>query len=288
MKIDIYGKQIFYEKESLLVWSFCVYNQRILFKKFSGSVIILKKDVKENIWINNAINYCKEYGYESFELKVRNTPDIINILDILIEVEYNNYIKKYKQMILNDMEQTSKTCMRCNLCGTRKNVVFGDGNVNCDVMFIGEGPGINEDIQGIPFVGRSGTVLDAMIHEYLEMSRMDVYVHNMVMCRATIDNAMIKDRQPNTEELKKCRKYVDFKIDVIKPKVIITLGNIATQNLLGIKDGMIKVLGNKYLYKNIPVYPVYHPSYILKNGGVNSKMFQEMEKIFENIKKVLN
>lgn len=178
-----------------------------------------------------------------------------------------------------------KNCSKCKLHSGRNNLVFGAGNPTADIMFIGEGPGKQEDLRGEPFIGPAGELLTAIIEKGMLLKRKDVYIANVVKCRPTIDQRGERDRPPDKDETTACGWILKKQIEIIAPKVIITLGNPATKFLLNINEGITKVRGNFFNYNGINVMPTYHPSYILRNGGANSPLKRD---VWEDIKKVLN
>ncbi|MCS7204288.1 MAG: uracil-DNA glycosylase [Leptospiraceae bacterium] len=186
---------------------------------------------------------------------------------------------------LEELESIAKECRKCKLCVTRRNVVFGEGNPRAHLMFIGEGPGKTEDETGRPFVGRAGELLTRMIENGLKIPREKVYIANVVKCRPTVDMKGEKDRPPDAEEVAYCSPYLIRQIELIQPKIIIALGNPASKFLLNTTAGITKIRGQLFYYKNIPVIPTYHPSYVLRNGGDDSPLKRD---VWEDLKKVLN
>mgnify|MGYP001267701962 CR=1 FL=1 len=186
---------------------------------------------------------------------------------------------------LSSLEKTVATCMKCKLHTTRRRTVFGEGSADAEVMFIGEGPGRDEDIQGRPFVGKAGQLLTAIIEKGMKIPRQEVFIANVVKCRPTIDLKLERDRPPDDDEVSACGDYLKKQIEIIRPKVIITLGNPSTKFLLKPKYGITKVRGKWDWYKDIPVMPTYHPSYILRNGGDSSPLKRD---VWNDIKKVLH
>jgi len=178
----------------------------------------------------------------------------------------------------------TNNCVNCKLHTTRTNFVFGEGNPNSIIMFIGEGPGKDEDLQGRPFVGRSGELLTAIIEKGMLLKRGDVYIANVVKCRPTVNLLKQKDRPPDLDETITCGWILEEQINIIKPKVIITLGNPSTKFILKTTEGITKLRGNFFDYNGIKVMPTYHPSYVLRNGGSSSPLKKE---VWEDIKKVL-
>ena len=185
---------------------------------------------------------------------------------------------------LDALQKSIEGCTGCKLSTTRTNIVFGEGNPDAPVMFIGEGPGKDEDIQGRPFVGRAGQLLTAIIEKGMTMKRSDVYIANVVKCRPTVNMEFTRDRPPEEDEKDACGGFLKKQIDIIRPRVIITLGNPSTRYLLNTKQGITKMRGNWYYYNDIPVMPTFHPSYVLRNGGDKSPLKRQ---VWEDIKKVL-
>ena len=170
-------------------------------------------------------------------------------------------------MTLEELYTSAQSCQLCKLAATRKKVVFGEGNPHARLMFIGEGPGKDEDLSGRPFVGRAGQLLTRIIENGLKLKREDVYIANVVKCRPTIDGLGQRDRPPESDEVKACAPYLRQQIELIKPEVIITLGNPSTRFLLNTMEGITKLRGKWQSYNGIAVMPTYHPSFLLRNGG---------------------
>jgi len=153
-------------------------------------------------------------------------------------------------------------CTRCPLAATRTQVVFGVGDAGADLMFVGEAPGREEDLRGEPFVGRSGQLLDRLLVEELGIGREHVYIANVVKCRPP-DN-----RDPRPEEIDACRPFLTEQVDLIAPKVVVTLGNFATKLLLGTDQGITKLRGASYPLGETTLVPTFHPAAALRGGGV--------------------
>ena len=152
-------------------------------------------------------------------------------------------------------------CTRCPLAPTRTQVVFGVGDEHADVMFVGEGPGAEEDRTGEPFVGRAGKLLTSLIGD-IGLTRAEVYIANVVKCRPP------GNRDPHPVEIETCRPYLEAQIGFIAPKVVVTLGNFATKLLLDTKVGITKLRGTRQPFRDgAVVIPVLHPSAVLRNGG---------------------
>ena len=160
-----------------------------------------------------------------------------------------------------DLERDALACTRCPLAETRTQVVFGVGDPDADLMFVGEGPGEQEDLTGEPFVGRAGRLLTGLI-EGIGLSRERVYIANVVKCRPP------GNRDPLPLEIETCRPYLEAQIEFIDPRVVVTLGNFATKLLLATKDGITKLRGQEFAFRDHAVLiPVLHPSAVLRNGG---------------------
>jgi uracil-DNA glycosylase len=143
----------------------------------------------------------------------------------------------------------------------RTQVVFGVGDPNADVMFVGEGPGREEDLAGEPFVGRSGKLLDRLMQEELSMERSQCYIANVVKCRPP------ENRDPAPSEIEACRPYLEAQIDLIDPRVVITLGNFAARLLLDTTEGIKTLRGRPYPFRRGHLVPTYHPAFALRSGG---------------------
>jgi DNA polymerase len=172
-------------------------------------------------------------------------------------------------------------CTRCPLSTQgRTSVVFGAGNPYAQLMFIGEGPGKEEDRQGLPFVGKAGQLLTKILNA-MNMKREDVYISNVVKCRPP------QNRTPLPNETQICKNEILFKeIDIIKPRVICTLGSVATQELLNLPISISKARGTFFSFGETPVMPTFHPAYLLRNGSKKKEVWQDMQKIMEKLKTV--
>jgi uracil-DNA glycosylase len=173
-------------------------------------------------------------------------------------------------------------CTRCRLCKGRNKIVFGVGNPGAKLVFVGEGPGADEDEQGIPFVGRAGQLLTQMIEgtsakEGIPLKRGDVYICNVVKCRPP------ENRTPEPDEMEICGQFLFRQLSVIKPKAICALGSTAAKALLGGKDGVTKLRGKWHKWNEIPLMVTYHPSYLLRPYNQNAK-----RESWEDLKKVLH
>jgi DNA polymerase len=162
---------------------------------------------------------------------------------------------------LSAVAAEASTCVRCGLAASRTQVVFGVGNPHADLLFLGEGPGAEEDAQGIPFVGRSGKLLDRLIAEEMGLTRADVYVTNVVRCRPP------GNRDPLPDEIAACNPWLETQLRLIAPRVVVTLGNFASKLLLGTKDGITRLRGRSYPWRGAVLVPTYHPAAVLRGGA---------------------
>jgi len=186
--------------------------------------------------------------------------------------------KNLKQPLLDELKSKYKNCQKCPLYYQgRTNIVFGLGNPNAELMFIGEGPGREEDEQGLPFVGRAGRLLTKII-EAMNLKRADVYISNVVKCRPPNNRAPL----PNESDI--CKNILLLKeIEIVKPKVICTLGSIATQALLGPQARISKARGSFFEFGQSLIMPTFHPAYLLRNPESKKEVWEDMKKIMEKL-----
>jgi uracil-DNA glycosylase len=169
-------------------------------------------------------------------------------------------------------------CTRCKLSTLgRTQVVFGVGNPNADLMFVGEAPGADEDVQGVPFVGRAGQLLTKII-EAIDLKRDDVYIANVIKCRPP------QNRNPEPDEIETCEPFLFRQIDVIKPKVIVSLGKFAAHTLLRTEEPISRLRGRIFEYRGAKLIPTFHPAYLLRNPSSKREVWEDMKLV----KKLLN
>jgi len=179
---------------------------------------------------------------------------------------------------LGALRERAMVCVKCpNLAGSRKNVVWGVGDINSPIMFIGEAPGADEDEQGEPFVGRAGQLLSKII-EAMGFSRETVYIANILKCRPDTPGQTAGNRPPTPEEIQRCLPYLNAQIDLIQPKAIVALGATAVAGLFGKSAPISKIRGSFMEFRGIPVMPTFHPSYLLRPNGFSAKplVWQDM------------
>lgn len=175
------------------------------------------------------------------------------------------------KMQMDEVAAVAAECPLCELHKTRTNSVFGDGNSKAELMFIGEGPGREEDEQGLPFVGRAGQLLTKMINA-MQFTREEVYIANIVKCRPP------ENRNPTDEEAAKCLPYLNRQIDIIHPKVIVLLGAVPLKYLLGL-TGITRIRGTWYEYRGIKIMPTLHPAYLLRNPSAKKEAWDDLQKV---------
>ena len=169
-------------------------------------------------------------------------------------------------------------CQRCKLCSGRTNIVFGVGNPRARLMFVGEGPGRDEDLQGEPFVGRAGQLLTDIITKGMGLRREDVYIANVVKCRPP-DN-----RNPEPDEVARCEPFLKKQIDLIRPEIIVGLGKFAVQTLLQSKLPITKLRGNWHSYHGIKLMPTFHPAYLLRNPADKKLVWEDIKKVIKEMR----
>lgn len=216
--------------------------------------------------VKNILEYYQALGFDS--------------LPISSNFSVNSHIEcsSGKNELLTNLREEIGDCHRCKLSGGRKNIVFGTGDADARLLFIGEAPGKEEDIQGEPFVGEAGMLLTKLI-EKMGFRRDSVYIANVIKCRPPMN------RDPEEDEIFACRAFLDKQIDIIAPKIIITLGRIALQTLMN--NDKVKITtarGTFFEYKGIPVMPTFHPAYLLRNPKDKWLTWADVQKVMERMK----
>ena len=173
---------------------------------------------------------------------------------------------------LKKLEEQVKKCTKCELCKNRTNVVFGTGDPDADLMFVGEAPGYYEDEQGEPFVGKAGQLLTKII-ESIGLKRGDVYIANILKCRPP------ENRNPDANEIVMCSPHLIKQIEIIRPKIICALGTFAAQTLLDTKETIGRLRGKFFEYQNTKFLATYHPAYLLRNPGDKKKVWADIKKV---------
>ena len=178
-----------------------------------------------------------------------------------------------------ELNEAIKDCNKCKLCSGRTNIVFGVGNKNADIMFIGEGPGADEDIQGEPFVGKAGQLMNKAF-EALDIKREDVYIANIVKCRPP------QNRNPEQDEANACMDYLRNQVLLIKPKIIVLLGSVALKNILGEDYGITNSRGKWIEKKGIWYLPTFHPAALLRDDSKKIDFWRDLKVIKEKLKEL--
>ena len=218
--------------------------------------------------------------------------NVIKKIRLLIETDRNLGVSEYflvkgdvidnnarsiqKAMRLNELREEVLECKRCPLYKSRTNLVFGEGNPNADLMFIGEAPGQEEDLQGRPFVGRAGVLLSRII-KAMGLRREEVYIANILKDRPP------NNRNPKEDEIKACIGYLLEQIEIIRPRVICALGSFAAKELLKEKRSISQIRGKFYNFKDIKLMPTYHPAYLLRNPQDKRLVWEDMKKIMREL-----
>lgn len=178
---------------------------------------------------------------------------------------------------LGRIAERAKSCVKCpELAHCRRNVVFGVGDVHAELMFIGEAPGLNEDLEGEPFVGRAGELLTKII-QAMGYKRSEVYITNVIKCRPP------ENRTPLPEEIQNCLPYLLAQIELIQPKVIVALGAVALRALLDVQLGITKMRGHWYTFRDIPIMPTFHPAHLLRNPAAKKEVWRDMQAVMEKL-----
>ncbi|MDH3443303.1 MAG: uracil-DNA glycosylase [Deltaproteobacteria bacterium] len=184
----------------------------------------------------------------------------------------------YQARSLEELRAAIGDCQRCKLCSGRTHLVFGVGNPNARLMFVGEGPGRDEDLQGEPFVGRAGQLLTDIITKGMGLRREDVYIANVVKCRPP------ENRNPEPDEVAACEPFLKKQIELIRPEVIVGLGKFAVQTLLQSKVPISKLRGQWHSYHGIKLMPTFHPAYLLRNPGDKKLVWEDIKEVIEALR----
>ena len=202
----------------------------------------------------------------------------INLLGGTMDNLFAENAEALKANNLEELRAAIGDCRRCKLCSGRTNLVFGVGNPNADLMFIGEGPGRDEDLQGEPFVGRAGQLLTDIITKGMGMKREDVYIANVVKCRPP------ENRNPEPDEVAACEPFLKKQIDLVRPRIIVALGKFAVQALLQSKVPITKLRGQWHSYHGIKLMPTFHPAYLLRNPADKKLVWEDIKKVIKELR----
>jgi DNA polymerase len=230
--------------------------------------------------IKSVLEFYQALGFDtlpiSFEAMKRVYREEKNDSGVVASSATHDFTKS-KQAALEALREEIGDCKRCRLSSGRKNIVFGEGDPDAKIMFIGEGPGREEDLQARPFVGDAGMLLTRLI-EKMGFKREEVYIANIVKCRPPMN------RDPEKDEIESCRGFVERQVEIINPQVIISLGRISAQTLIGNTAlKMTAIRGHFFDYKGIPLMPTFHPAYLLRNPKDKWLTWSDAQKVLEKL-----
>lgn len=217
--------------------------------------------------VKNTLAYFSRIGCRGFD-------PLDQTKKILSGWEQAKQKKPVSRERLTDIQKELGDCRRCGLSKTRNHIVFGEGNPRAKLVFVGEGPGAEENRMGKPFVGEAGHLLTRIINA-MHLTRDDVYIGNIVKCRPP------GNRNPQPDEVRTCMPFLMRQISSIKPEVICTLGKVATQSLLGIESPISRLRGKFHTYEGIKVMPTFHPAYLLRNPKMKRAVWEDMQKVMK-------
>jgi uracil-DNA glycosylase family 4 len=221
------------------------------------------------------LEFFEELGIDGVRLEPewRTRPELIEPVPFE-SIEPTEPIEPEPRIALQQLrEELGADCSRCKLHTLgRTQVVFGVGNPNADLMFVGEAPGADEDVQGEPFVGRAGQLLTKII-EAIGLRREDVYIANVIKCRPP------GNRNPEPDEVDQCEPFLFRQIDTVKPKVIVALGKFAAQCLLRTNDPITRIRGREFKYRDAILIPTYHPAYLLRTPSAKREVWEDMKRV---------
>lgn len=213
----------------------------------------------------DALIYYQSLGFDKVPLETHN-------------IQWSNRLTKNREVDLLALREEIGDCKRCKLSKQRKNIVFGEGSPEASLMFIGEAPGSEEDIQGRPFVGEAGQLLTRLIQK-MGFKREEVYIANIVKCRPS------SNRDPEEDEIEACSPFLIKQIEIISPSIIVSLGRISAWTLLKTKISITKLRGRFYEYEGIPLMPTFHPAYLLRNPKDKWLVWSDMQQVLERLKR---
>jgi uracil-DNA glycosylase family 4 len=200
----------------------------------------------------------------------------VSVLPIVNAPSLFEAIDRVENDTLERTREDLGECTRCRLHEQRNKIVFGAGNPRAELVFVGEGPGHDEDVQGLPFVGRAGKLLTQMI-EAMGLTREQVYICNVVKCRPP------ENRKPEDDEVATCSPYLYRQLDVIAPKAIVCLGGTAAQALLNTKDSISRFRGTWFDFRNTKLLVTYHPAYLLRNPNAKGEVWKDLQKVMAHL-----
>jgi DNA polymerase len=230
------------------------------------------KQLVENLKAENLIGLPAEWFTKKGESQEGSPVD--HLAKGSIEIDRSNI---YAEKNFDELFEAASHCTKCRLCETRNRVVFGVGDRSARLVFVGEGPGADEDAQGEPFVGRAGQLLTAAIKQGMGLTREQVYICNVVKCRPP------ENRAPQPDEVASCISFLQRQLELINPQVIVTLGQHAQKALVGSEIGITKLRGNWQSWRGIKVMPTLHPAYLLRNPPAKKDFWADLQVVMDEL-----
>ncbi|MFO8084109.1 MAG: uracil-DNA glycosylase [Desulfobacterales bacterium] len=217
--------------------------------------------------IRDALKFLAQNGCQGYD----PLPESVQILETWTQTRSNHQIET-----LEEIRDDLGDCRRCELCKTRTHIVFGEGNPEARLVFVGEGPGYDEDLQGKPFVGKAGQLLTKII-KAMNLDRDQVYICNIIKCRPP------QNRNPESDEIKACLPFLKRQLAAVAPEFICALGSVAIRSLMGQELFISRIRGRFFDYKGIKVMPTYHPAYLLRNPDKKRDVWEDVQKIMKKM-----
>jgi len=233
-------------------------------------------------WKGDFVEFIERFDLYLRQLQSRgvvSVPRRQSVEEFMALVDSGEFLKLHAPgggRTLADVQEMLGDCTRCKLWEHRTNIVFGEGNPHAELMFVGEAPGREEDLQSRPFVGRAGKLLTQMI-EAMGKSREDVYIANVLKCRPP------GNRNPEPDEIATCEPFLLMQIQAIKPRVVCALGNVAAQTLLKTKQGVSSLRGRFQSFMGTKLYPTYHPAYLLRNPRMKADAWKDLKLVMREL-----
>ena len=234
--------------------------------EIGNGIVVLSKHIKARL------EYEKSFGVTEIKKTEPTSPPEENATSIPVTKKEQNNIE-----LLSLLKENALKCTLCELHRKRTNVVFGDGNPDANLMFVGEAPGYYEDIKGLPFVGKAGELLTKILNA-IDLKREDVYIANILKCRPP------ENRNPKPDEIALCYPYLEKQIDFIRPKIICALGTFAIQSLLNTTETIGRLRGKFHDYHGTKLMATYHPAYLLRNPQEKRKTWEDVQKVRDYLK----
>lgn len=242
--------------------------------------------------VKDYLVFLKDYGYREIPFNIEDAKTLTDTEKTMPPSKHNQFQNNLSEfgpvsqkpfsLTLDQVKEELGDCQRCKLCSGRTHIVFGSGNPKADLVFVGEGPGAEEDTQGLPFVGRAGKKLTEIIEKGMNLNReKDTYICNIVKCRPP------NNRDPEKDEISACKPFLIKQIQTIAPKVIVALGKPSASTLLGRNVAITKERGSWHEFEGIPLMLTYHPAYLLRAYTMENRkaVFEDMQQVLEVLNK---